>query len=147
MIEDSGSPISASSDPGSRSSVMVIPLLALAGAVVADFVLAKKVGIALGFDVLVQLMLYASVQSGIGYWVGWKMFRSGSVLALWHVFGVLVSGALAGSLYLCAQLFVGGRNMPSSDSGWAVSFNIVVGLLSAFYLAVRLSTPSKSSIS
>jgi len=124
---------------------MVIPLLALGVTVIADFGLARVVGVALTFDFIIQRMLYAVVQSGLGYWIGWKMFRSGPALAQWHVFGVLVSGALAGALYLCAQLFVGARNMPSFESGWAVLFNIAVGLLIAFYLAVRLALPTKPS--
>lgn len=124
--------------PGNWISVMLPPVIVLMVSIGADFGFAKVVGVPLGFDALIQLMMYGCVQSGLGYWVGWKMFRSGPALAQWHVFGVTISGALAAALYLCAQLFVGGRNMPSSESGWAMLFNIFVGLAISFYLALRL---------
>ncbi len=147
MINNEGDAGGVHSKTNSPAFIVIVPSLVLALTVIADFGLAKSVGVVLSFDALIQRMLYASVQSALGYWVGWKMFRPGAVPAQWHIFGVLISAALAGALYLCAQLFIGARNMPSFESGWAVLFNISVGLLIALYLAMCLSSSTKSSAS
>lgn len=131
------------SEFSNRSSVVTLPLLVLVCAVLADFLIANAVGTSLDFDALIQLMLYAACQSGLGYWVGWKVFRSGPASAQWHVFGVFISGAIAGAIYLFAQLLLGARNMPPSESGQALLFNMAVGLIAASYLAARLSKPIK----
>ncbi len=120
-----------------RMPVFVIPLAVLGCAVIADFALAGFVGVNLGYVALLDRCLESLAGAGIGYWIGWKVFRSGPAPAQWHLFGVFVSCGLAGSLYLVLQLFIG-KAMPAHDSGWGTIFNLMTGGAVALYLATKL---------
>lgn len=129
------------SGPKDRGWVMAMPLAVLGGALTADFVFASSVGINLSYVTLLNRCLEAIAGAGIGYWIGWKMFRSGPAAAQWHLFGVFVSCGLAGSLYLALQLFIG-RSMPAHDTGWGIIFNFLTGGAVALYLAAKLAPPT-----